>query len=39
MIELQTGLDIIEKAALDGAETVSRIQQFSRKDSKTIKIL
>jgi PAS domain S-box-containing protein len=32
MIELNTGLNIIEKAALDGAETVSRIQQFSRKD-------
>jgi nitrogen-specific signal transduction histidine kinase/CheY-like chemotaxis protein len=32
MIELKSGLDIIEKAALDGAETVSRIQQFSRKD-------
>jgi PAS domain S-box-containing protein len=32
MIELITGLDIIEKAALDGAETVSRIQQFSKKD-------
>ena len=32
MIELKTGLDIIEKAALDGAETVGRIQQFSRQD-------
>jgi PAS domain S-box-containing protein len=32
MIELKSGLDIIEKAALDGAETVNRIQQFSRKD-------
>ncbi len=32
MIELKSGLDIIEKAALDGAETVSRIQQFSKKD-------
>ena len=32
MIELKTGLDIVEKAALDGAETVSRIQQFASKD-------
>ncbi len=29
---LQGGLDIIEKAALDGAETVRRIQEFSRRE-------
>jgi len=29
--ELEKGLDIIEKAARDGAETVRRIQEFSRK--------
>ena len=29
--ELKKGLDIIEKAAKDGAETVRRIQEFSRK--------
>jgi PAS domain S-box-containing protein len=31
VIELQKGLEIIEKAAFDGAETVRRIQEFSRK--------
>ncbi len=31
VIELQKGLKIIEKAALDGAETVRRIQEFSRR--------
>ncbi len=30
---LKKGLDIIEKAARDGAETVRRIQEFSRKGS------
>jgi PAS domain S-box-containing protein len=30
-IDLKKGLEIIEKAALDGAETVRRIQEFSRK--------
>jgi len=29
--ELQKGLEIIEKAAMDGAETVRRIQEFSRR--------
>jgi PAS domain S-box-containing protein len=29
--ELKKGLELIEKAALDGAETVRRIQEFSRK--------
>jgi nitrogen-specific signal transduction histidine kinase/CheY-like chemotaxis protein len=31
--ELQKGLEIIEKAAMDGAETVRRIQEFSRRRS------
>ena len=31
VIELNKGLEIIEKAALDGAETVRRIQEFSRR--------
>ena len=31
MLELHQGLEIIEKAALDGAETVRRIQEFSRR--------
>jgi nitrogen-specific signal transduction histidine kinase/CheY-like chemotaxis protein len=35
MIDMKNGLDIIEKAALDGAETVSRIQQFSRKEANS----
>jgi len=35
MIELKKGLDIIEKAALDGSETVNRIQQFSRKEASS----
>jgi len=30
-VDLKKGLEIIEKAALDGAETVRRIQEFSRK--------
>ncbi len=29
--EIKNGLDIIEKAAMDGAETVRRIQEFARK--------
>lgn len=29
--ELQQGLDVIEKASLDGAETVRRIQEFARR--------
>ena len=31
MRELRKGLEIIEKASLDGAETVRRIQEFSRR--------
>jgi len=31
VMEMKKGLDIIEKAAQDGAETVRRIQEFSRK--------
>jgi len=31
VIEMKRGLEIIEQAALDGAETVRRIQEFSRK--------
>jgi len=31
MLDLKKGLEVIEKAALDGAETVRRIQEFSRK--------
>jgi len=31
MSELRKGLEIIEKASLDGAETVRRIQEFSRR--------
>jgi PAS domain S-box-containing protein len=31
MRELKKGLEIIEKASLDGAETVRRIQEFSRR--------
>jgi PAS domain S-box-containing protein len=31
VLELKKGLEIIEKATLDGAETVRRIQEFSRK--------
>ena len=31
VIALQEGLEIIEKASLDGAETVRRIQKFSKK--------
>ena len=31
MLDLHKGLEIIEKAAYDGAETVRRIQEFSRK--------
>jgi signal transduction histidine kinase/CheY-like chemotaxis protein len=30
-LELHKGLEVIEKAAFDGAETVRRIQEFSRK--------
>jgi len=30
-LELKKGLEIIEKASLDGAETVRRIQEFSRR--------
>ena len=30
-VDLKKGLEIIEKAALDGAKTVRRIQEFSRK--------
>lgn len=30
-LELKKGLEIIEKASLDGAETVRRIQEFSKK--------
>jgi len=39
--DLVKGLEVIEKAALDGAETVLRIQQFSRKaiDTKDVDIL
>jgi len=32
--DLKQGLELIEKAALDGAETVHRIQEFSRKRNK-----
>jgi PAS domain S-box-containing protein len=32
--DLKKGLEIIEKASLDGAETVRRIQEFSRKGKK-----
>jgi PAS domain S-box-containing protein len=41
VIDLVKGLEVIEKAALDGAETVLRIQQFSRKsiDTKDVDIL
>ena len=41
VIDLVKGLEVIEKAALDGAETVLRIQQFSRKslDTKDVEIL
>ena len=41
VIDLVKGLEVIEKAALDGAETVLRIQQFTRKslDTKDIEIL
>ena len=31
VLELKKGLEIIEKASLDGAETVRRIQEFSRR--------
>ncbi|MBN1227425.1 MAG: response regulator, partial [Deltaproteobacteria bacterium] len=31
LLDLKKGLKVIEKAALDGAETVRRIQEFSRK--------
>jgi PAS domain S-box-containing protein len=31
VLELRKGLEIIERASLDGAETVRRIQEFSRK--------
>ena len=31
VIELKSGLEVIEKASLDGAETVRRIQEFSRR--------
>ena len=31
MLEMKRGLEIIERAALDGAETVRRIQEFSRR--------
>jgi len=30
-VDLKRGLEVIEKAAMDGAETVHRIQEFSRK--------
>ncbi len=38
VLELEKGLEIIEKASLDGAETVRRIQEFSRRrtDDKNI---
>jgi len=38
VLELKKGLEIIEKASLDGAETVRRIQEFSRRrtDDKNI---
>ena len=38
VLELEKGLGIIEKASLDGAETVRRIQEFSRRrtDDKNI---
>ncbi len=38
VLELEKGLEIIEKASLDGAETVRRIQEFSRQrtDDKNI---
>ncbi|MCX5898727.1 MAG: ATP-binding protein, partial [Proteobacteria bacterium] len=41
VIDLVKGLEVIEKAALDGAETVLSIQQFSRKsiDTKDVEIL
>jgi len=32
-IEINKGLDVIEEAALDGAETIRRIQEFARKRS------
>jgi CheY-like chemotaxis protein len=41
MLNLMKSLDIIERASLDGAETVRRIQEFSRKrvdDKEFIKI-
>ena len=31
LLELKAGLEVIEKASLDGANTVKRIQEFSRK--------
>jgi len=31
MLDLKKGLEVIEKAAMDGAETVRRIQEFSRR--------
>ena len=31
ILDLKKGLEVIEKAALDGAETVRRIQEFSRR--------
>jgi len=31
MLDLKKGLEVIEKAALDGSETVRRIQEFSRR--------
>ena len=33
MLDLIKSLDIIERASFDGAETVRRIQEFSRKRS------
>ncbi len=33
-LELEKGLQIIEKASLDGAETVRRIQEFSRQNEQ-----
>jgi len=41
VIDLVKSLEVIEKAALDGAETVLRIQQFSRKaiDTKYVDML
>jgi len=38
VLELKKGLEIIEKASLDGAETVRRIQEFSRRRTDDKKI-